>query len=359
MRRTTLAALTAAALVAGPVLSTPAHAATEEQVVGGLITPLSVAVADDGTVYVSNNFAGFLTKVAPGGEPEVVFGDEDGREVGAVSVDGDVVTFATTGDDPDHPDATLWQLGEAGPEVVADLGGYEEAHNADGGKKYGIVQLARDCKDRFKKSVRWMLPYKGVVESHPYASTTLGGTTYVADAAANAILAVTDGTVTTAAVLPATKVKLTRAMVRALELPGCAKGHTYKLEPVPTDVEAGPDGNLYVTTLPGGPEDPALGANGAVSQVAPATGAVTRIAGGLVSPTGLAIGPNGTAYVAMLFANVIMAKPLGGEAAVFAEVENPGDVEIVDGHVYATRTGLMDDPSAPPNGQVLRWSLAG
>jgi hypothetical protein len=359
LRRTTLGALAAAALVGTSVLSAPAHAATEEQVVGGLITPLSLAVAPDGTVYVANNFAGLLTKAAPGQEAEYIYADEGGREVGAVSVvhegAGDVVTFATTNQDG-SAGAMLYTLdGEGNQTEVADLWAFEQETNPDGGQKYGIVGLTRACKKEFRRKQRWMLPYKGIAESHPYASTTLGDTTYVADAAANAILAVDADGVSTQAVLPATKIEVTRKVRRALDLPACTKGKTFKVEPVPTDVEAGPDGNLYVTSLPGGPEDPAMGANGAVYQVNLTTGAVTRIAGGLVTPTGLAIGPDGTAYVSMLFAGVIMKQPLGGEPSVFAEVDLPGDVEISGGHVYATRTGLMDDQDAPPNGQVLRW----
>ena len=66
-------------------------------------------------------------------------------------------------------------------------------------------------------------------------------------------------------------------------------GKTFNGEPVPTDVELGPDGNLYVTTLGGG-----LGEQlplGAVYRVDPASGKVTKMAGGLMSPVGIAIEP--------------------------------------------------------------------
>ncbi len=56
--------------------------------------------------------------------------------------------------------------------------------------------------------------------------------------------------------------KVTKESAAALELPDCVVGVTYAFEPVPTDVEVGKDGYLYVTTLPGGPESPALGARG-------------------------------------------------------------------------------------------------
>ena len=38
---------------------------------------------------------------------------------------------------------------------------------------------------------------------------------------------------------------------------------------------------------------------------------------------------------------LIMQQPFGGEPSVFAEVPFPGDVEIIDGYVYATETDLL------------------
>jgi hypothetical protein len=70
----------------------------------------------------------------------------------------------------------------------------------------------------------------GLPPSHPYVVASLGrGSWAVADAGANAILKVS------------------------------ATGQ------VPTDVEVGPLGQPWVSTLPGGPEDPSLGARGSAS----------------------------------------------------------------------------------------------
>ena len=60
-----------------------------------------------------------------------------------------------------------------------------------------------------------------------------------------------------------------------VEAPACVVGEEYAFEPVPTDVEFGPDGWLYVSSLPGGPEDASLGARGAVFRVNPWTGHTT------------------------------------------------------------------------------------
>lgn len=358
MRRTPLIPVVAAALALLSTTVAPAANAVpvEDELATGLVTPLSVAVADDGTVYTSQNFAGLLTRIAPGAEPEVIYADEGGREVGAVSVAGDVVTFATTGGDPVSADLYTYTETDEGWEQthVADLWAHEQATNADGGTGYGIKGLKKSCKKEFKKRDRWLFAYKGIQESHPYATTSMGPTTFVADAAANAILAVTGGEVSTVATLPATNITLTKKIRKGLGLPKCAQGKVFRAEAVPTDIEAGPGGALYVTSLPGGPEDPVMGANGRVYVVNPATGDVVQAATGLVSPTGLAIEPDGTAYVSMLFAGVVMKQDLGAEPEVFAPVAGgPGDVEIGPDGVYGTDTGLMSETG---NGRVLRWT---
>jgi hypothetical protein len=200
-------------------------------------------------------------------------------------------------------------------------------------------------------------PYQGIIESHPYATALGEGVTWVADAAGNSVLAVTDaGATSTVAALPPTKVRITRAVKKEYGLDKCVIGKTYRAEPVPTDVELGPDGNLYVTSLPGAPGEGLP--KGRVYQVNPATGDVTKIAGGLVSPVGIAISPTGTAYISMLFASTILEVPLGGEPTTFAEVKFPGDVEFSNGYVYATKTNLTNDGSKPPAGKVLRWNTA-
>lgn len=358
MRRTPLIPVAAAALALLSTTFAPAATAAvvEDELATGLVSPLSVAVADDGTVFVAQNFASTLTRIAPGGEPEPIYADEGMREVGAVSVAGDVVTFATTGFDPVSADLYTYTPTDEGFEQthVADLWAHELAANPDASTRYGIKGLKKKCKSQFNKHNRWMLAYKGIEESHPYASTSVGDTTYVADAAANAILAVTGGEVSTVAALPSTKITLTKKIRKGLDLPKCAQGKTYRAEAVPTDVEIGPGGALFVTSLPGGPEDPIMGANGSVYMVNPASGETTRMAEGLVSPTGLAVEPDGTAYVSMLFAGLVMKQEIGGAPQVFAEVAGgPGDVELGPDGIYGTDAGMMSEDGL---GRVLRWT---
>lgn len=101
----------------------------------------------------------------------------------------------------------------------------------------------------------------------------------------NAILKVDAGSgdVSTVAVLPprpavvpaGTRIPIDMAG-GTVEVPACVVGHDYAFEPVPTDVEIGPDGWLYVSSTPGGPEDPSLGARGAIFRINPWTG-TTRL----------------------------------------------------------------------------------
>lgn len=353
-RRTPLIPVAVAALsLLATAFAPPASAAEAETVADGLVTPLSVAVAPDGTAYASQNFASMLTKAVPGGESEVIYADEGGREVAGVSVEGDVVSFVTTsmGGRPSSHLYTLTATEEGYDQAqVANLFKYERENNPDGAVKYGFTGLTKSC----RKKTEGKETYRGIVESHPYATNVQAdGVTYVADAAANAILAVTDaGAVSTVAVLPVNKLKITKQVKNHFELPKCFIDGTWRAEPVPTDVEMGPDGNLYVTSLPGGHET-----NGSVFRVVPSSGAVTKVMDGLVGPTGLAIGPTGTAYVASLFTGKILEKPLGGAVSVFAEVPFPGDVEVIDGFLYATETDLLNEGGAPA-GKVLRWALA-
>lgn len=349
-----LAALSAALL--GFTLISPADAGVPagNEEIGSLITPLSVAVDNDGTIYVSQNFAGILTKQAPGGSPQTVFTAANGGEVGAVSVQSGVVTFGTTvGDETNHT-GRLWQkAGNAPAALLLNTTKYEQKHNPDSIYNYGVFRITKACR---AKAPDMLAKYAGHVDSHPYSSAMDGDTTYLGDAGGNDILKITDAGASTVAVLPPTRIKLTAARQKALGLPRCARDGVFRAEAVPTDVEVGPDGNLYVTSLPGGPEDPSMGANGRVYKVDPATGDVTKMAGGLLSPVGIAISPTGTAYVSLLFAGVVLKQPQGGTPSLFAQFDAPGDIDYANGKVYVTRTDLMNDGSTPPNGAVLSFA---
>jgi len=179
-----------------------------------------------------------------------------------------------------------------------------------------------------------LAPYTGIVDSHPYG-TTIGstGSTYVADQRANALLRIdSSGHISTVAVLPSASFIITAAYAASLGLNSCVIGHKRVLEPGPTDVAIGPDGKLYVTTVPfifpnSGP------ALGAVYRVSPKTGATTRVASGLNGATSLAITPTGTIFVTELYRNRV-TKISNGIVTPYLSLTEPAAVEWANGHLY-------------------------
>jgi sugar lactone lactonase YvrE len=118
-------------------------------------------------------------------------------------------------------------------------------------------------------------------------------------------------------------------------------------------VEVGPDGMLYVSSLPGGPEDGSLGLKGGVFRVDPSTGEATRIVGGLLSATGIAVTDTGDILVAQLFGGSIVRIAAGTSTAeVWREAKMPADVEWTPEATYATTRALSD----PPKGRLQRWA---
>ncbi|HEX5333913.1 MAG TPA: hypothetical protein VFW79_14830 [Cellulomonas sp.] len=71
----------------------------------------------------------------------------------------------------------------------------------------------------------------------------------------------------------------------AFGLEPCVVGHDFALEAVPTDMEVGRHGDLVVSSLPGGPEDGSLGANGRVFSLDPRSGNLSQLASGLAGAT--------------------------------------------------------------------------
>ena len=314
----------------------------------GLVGPLSAAQAPDGTRYWADTFAGVLYKQAPDGTVSVVYKSKKAAPEG-VSADGGAVRF-TTGSD-DNKGGKVWTLDNAGvPVLVGDTFKHEKKDNPDGKVQYGLVNTPESCASQLPKFIP--AHYTGVKESHPYATAVANGITYVADAGANAVFAIAaTGEVSTVALIKPAKVKISAEGAEANGLPRCTVGRKYAFESVPTDIEVGPDGSLYVTSLPGGPEDGSLGANGRVLKINPATGRVSQIAGGLVSPTGVAVAANGDVYVAQLFRSVISRIKAGSsKVRTFVEVPLPAAVEVTPTGLLATVNAL---PGKKPKGKVV------
>jgi hypothetical protein len=279
----------------------------------------------------------------------VVFTGSEKAAAEGVSADGGLLRF-TTGSE-DNKAGNVWTLDSSGaPKLIADTYKYEKANNPDKGSRYGFVNTPASCIEQLGHDVP--PPYTGVKESHPYATASANGITYVADAGGNDILAVSaTGVVSTVAALKPVYVKITPGAADSLGLPKCVIGKKFGLEPVPTDIEVGPDGKLYVTSLPGGPEDPSLGANGRLLRINPGSGKVKTVTGGLITPTGVAVASNGDMYVTQLFLGVISKIKAGSsKAKPYVEVPLPAAVEATPQGLLATINAV---PDKKPKGQVV------
>lgn len=349
-------ALAATGLAAGSATAAADDSPRPKALAKGLFSPLSLDVAHDGTAYYTQNFAGQLWMKKPRKEPRQIFtAKTEGTEVGAVSERRGNLAFATT--EPDG-DTFLYRVGNSGrAHKAANLSAYEKRVNPDGEQLYGVPTIDEECAAQFPAEGPPAV-YPGIVESHPYATFQTRKATYVADAAANAVLKVDRrGRISTVAVLPGIPLEITAELAAMFGIPDCAVGHDYLFEPVPTDVERGRDGKLYVSSLPGGPEDPSLGARGSVFQVSPRSGNAKQVVTELMSPTGVAVTPSGAIFVAELFGmRIARHNPDTGRTRTFAQVELPGDVEWERGRLYATTkvlTGMSGEPGDVPDGRVV------
>jgi hypothetical protein len=350
--RAHIAAVTAAAAVTLIIpMAGPAAAVTvSPPIAEGLAGPLGLAVGSEGTVYVSQAFAGKLTAIGKGGTRDIA---TVAGFINGVAADGKgTVTFTSLENLESNPSALVKRVLPNGTiSTLADLGAYEQAANPDQVNTYGFIGLSAACAGQLPPEIG-PPTYSGIVESNPYAVTIMpDGARIVADAAGNDLVRVgRNGRISTVAVLPPTPpVEITAEAAAAIGLPACTIGTRYRFESVPTDVELGGDGMLYVSSLPGGPEDTSLGARGAVYRVNPANGQATLIASGFAWATGLAISPTGTIYVAELLGDRISVVSNGG-ATLLVNLSTPAAVEWAGGSLYAT-TGVFG------SGTVVKISL--
>jgi hypothetical protein len=343
-----------------------------------VVLPFGMAVSN-GKVYVADGAKNavfrldgssltFLAAGLPNTAPE---GQDPNSDVAGIDVADDgsyaYTTARTDASGFTHIDAQLIIKKAGKPDVVADILAYERAKNPDQRNTYGL-DAGTDCAD----GRAWLgevtggaARYTGIVDSHPYAVASLGhGSWAVADAGANAIFKVSaTGQVSTIAVLPPQRTTITQGLldsavrdqqgnpVPAPPFAQCLVGKSYGFEPVPTDVEVGPLGQFWVSTLPGGPEDPSLGARGSVYLVNPATGWSFRLATGFTSATNLAVTREGTVYVAELFAGKITKVTLWGAKSTFQTVVSPLSLEVDGRYVYAATAAVF----GPGGGQIIQY----
>jgi hypothetical protein len=352
-----VSALTVASVVAMPSTTTAAPFVSPP-LADGLVAPLGLAVAESGPIYVSQLFAGVLSSFVPGGPVnDVAFGT--GPESGVAGVEATTngkVIFTVSGVDGGSFVGLVQERRRNGEiRTLGDVAHHEETVNPDQVNEYGFLDLSDECAAQVPEEIGGY-PYSGGINSNAYALDKLrNGDVVVADSGANALLRIDRrGNVSTLAVLPPQGFVIPPEAIEPLGLPECVADHEYFFEPVPTDVELGPDGMLYVTLLPGGPEDASAGARGKVMRVDPQTGAMEEVAGGFLGAVDLAVAPDGTIYVAELFAGRVSRVVRSGHVPV-VELHEPGAVEFARGALFVAHHSLSFDPgTGAPLGQVVR-----
>jgi hypothetical protein len=357
--RTAAILATAAAAVAAP-LAGGASAATAHRpqmtTVAQVPTgPLHLAI-DRGAFYVVSASTaesgppgtGLLTKVANGHQTVLV--TVPNGEVAGVSANRGRISY-TTSSQAFVGARVLLKDGRNVP--IGYTLAYEKKHNPDAKVNYGFQGLSKWCIKQLPPGNAGPGPYTGIIDSHPYSILDTGSTRYIADAASNDILQQTPSGLKLVTVLPPTPMKATPALVKAAHLPKCVTGHTYLWEPVPTDIEMGPDGLLYVSALTAESVDVGVPA-GKVYTVNPKTGAVREIASGLNAATGVAVAGNGTVYVAELMGNRI-DKIVNGHVVPLVSVPNPADVEW-DPHTSPHSVYATVNVFNPKGGELVRIS---
>ncbi|MES2069833.1 MAG: ScyD/ScyE family protein [Pseudomonadota bacterium] len=229
--------------------------------------------------------------------------------------------------------------------------------NAAGGWKLGADVAAFEAANN---------PVAGGSDSDPYAVAALPSRHVVADAGANALFEVAaNGTMRTLAAFES-------RLVPAPPFLGLPAGTNIPMQAVPTAVAEGPDGWLYVGQLTGFPF-PVGAAN--VYRVPPQGGTPQIFASGFTNIIGLAFDARGTLYVLQIgngFAGpgaapllppgrLIRVNANGSQTIIYEGLFFPGGLAIgPDGAAYVTNFGIVPGPiplSFPDGGQVLRISL--
>ncbi len=368
-------------LLCGVLLLGPAGAAAQVECVtlaAGLLNPKFVAVADDGTAYVTEagtggaevlpappgaqgppatrGLTGRVTAIAPDGSRRVVAGDLPSYGLtgpAGIVAAGGALWVAVGGPVPFGPPPPTQLPNEtavlrvdprpAAVATVADIGAYERANNPDtflvASNLYGLA-LGAD------------------------------GLLYVADAAGNALYQVDPRSGSLGLVAVFSGIPVTRADIpapRPLENPD--RGGRAEIDPVPTGVGVGPGGALYVGNLAGG----LVPGKGRVLRVGAGDPAqLTPVATGLFTVQGVAVSPDGLLYASQLLGSLTPPSEPGrppqitpgkvlrvrdGRAEVAVpDLTNPAGIAFDrEGALYvvthATTTG---PPGTPPDGRLLR-----
>jgi hypothetical protein len=347
----------------------------------GLMDPRGIAVAGDGTVYVTEAGTGGTEQLPapPGGEP--------GEPTGTRGLTGQITAIAANGTKtvvaknlPSYGGAgeangangivaaggALWvSVGGAGPATALLTPLANENSLVRINPQTGAVEKVADIGANEKANN----PEPYAVDSNLYG-LALGadGMVYVADAGGNALYKVNPngGQLSVVAVIPGVPVS-------AEELPpgqpaaNPFRGGKAELDPVPTGVAVGPDG-IYVGNLPGA----LMPGKGRVVRVSLDGKTVTEVATGLTTVVDVERGPDGMLYVSQLASaigpptapngppdikpgNVVRVMPNGQTQVAVPNLPFANGIAFdAAGNLYVATNSVNFGPPGPPNGQVMK-----
>jgi hypothetical protein len=304
-------------------------------------------------VLVADGFNGVVSRIRPNGNLRTVASNPGGDTSGVASGDG---MIAYTSGDGMNGHQRLHVI-RPGRDLVVNISRFERNHNADRVNFYGVRHPSA-CVRQTLEAADFPVAYHGVVDAHAYSVAYAGhGWWLVGDAAGNDILKVSPtGHISVVRVLPHQPVTFTAETAAQAGLPPCFAGVTYNFEPVPTDVEVH-HGHIYMSLLPGGPEDPSFGARGSAYRMRMDGSGLTKIGSGFLGTTNIAVSPKGAVYVSELFRGQV-SKIVNGHGVKVASLPGPLGLEFANGDLYAGVIASTDDQGNPTGpGSVVRIDL--
>jgi sugar lactone lactonase YvrE len=336
-----------------------AQGATGTVVASGLSSPRFIAVTDDGTLYVSEAGSGGTEKVSGGPDGEDTMRGKTGQVTkiapnGAKSVVAGNLPSYGSGEGATGPAGIVLANGAIwlanGNFVPQGTALSYEGQVVKIDPQSGAVAKVADIgANEIAHN-----PDGTAVDSDLYGMA-LGkdGNLYVADAAGNDLYQVTpSGQLKVVAIFPGLPAQEANP----------DRGGKMEVDPVPTGIAVAPDGSFYVAFLGGG--EPTPGRSKVVKVTA--DGKISDAATGLTYTVGVAVGPDGLLYVSELTtgldtsANPPMPKPgrvsrilpNGTKQVVADNLNAPNGLAFDKAGNLFVATGSVD----PQNGQVMRFA---